>query len=367
MNKNVDGANLQFIVDRKNLRQSKFVETELPTELSGGKLIVKVERFAFTANNILYAVLGERLRYWDHFPASGGDGIIPVCGLGQVLESTHPGIRVGERLYGYFPMARYVVIEPADIEDRRFRDAAPHRQSAAATYNVYIRITGDSSFEGRLGDFQALVRPLIKTAFLAATFFAESKFFGAKQVVLSSASSKTSLGLAYLLHNNHREVRVVGLTSLKNVEFLKSTGLYDSIVTYDKIPSLTKEDAAIFFDVAGNANVRLEIHRHFGDMLKHSAMVGFAHWDSPPSNEALPGPKHELFFGPSHITRLHEKWGVSEFDRRFEAVAPGFIEALDRWIHLVGSQSREDVQSIYLKYVEGTAPADIGYIFSLHV
>ena len=76
-----------FIVIRNDLQQCKVIETRLPdaAALPPDALLVKVTRFAFTANNITYAVIGEQLKYWHLFPAPDGYGIIPVWGFGEVL------------------------------------------------------------------------------------------------------------------------------------------------------------------------------------------------------------------------------------------------------------------------------------------
>ena len=66
---------------------------------------MKVDRFAFTANNITYAMLGDQLKYWQLFPAPEGFGNIPVWGFGRVIASKHPQVAEGELLFGYFPMA----------------------------------------------------------------------------------------------------------------------------------------------------------------------------------------------------------------------------------------------------------------------
>src|ERR1700759_2721395 len=96
-----------FVVARDDLQQCKLIETELPdaAALLDETLLVKVDRFAFTANNITYAMLGEQLNYWRLFPAPQGFGNIPVWGFGEVVASRHPAVAVGERLFGYFPMA----------------------------------------------------------------------------------------------------------------------------------------------------------------------------------------------------------------------------------------------------------------------
>ena len=106
-----------FVVARNDLQQCKVIETQLPdaAALPDDALLVKVTKFAFTANNITYAVLGDHLKYWQLFPAPEGFGNVPVWGLGEVIASKHPGIAAGETLFGYFPMATHLVIEAADV------------------------------------------------------------------------------------------------------------------------------------------------------------------------------------------------------------------------------------------------------------
>ena len=60
-----------FIVARNDLQQCKSIETQLPdaAALPDDALLVKVTRFAFTANNVTYAVIGDQLKYWQLFPA----------------------------------------------------------------------------------------------------------------------------------------------------------------------------------------------------------------------------------------------------------------------------------------------------------
>src|SRR6187397_767385 len=104
-----------FVVARNDLEQFKLIETVIPdaAALPQDALLVKVERFALTANNITYAVMGDQLKYWQLFPAPAGFGNIPVWGFGEVIASRHPSIAVGEILFGYFPMATHLVIEAA--------------------------------------------------------------------------------------------------------------------------------------------------------------------------------------------------------------------------------------------------------------
>ena len=147
-----------FVVARQDLQQCKFIERELPAgaTLPDEALLIKIDRFAFTANNITYAVLGDQLKYWQLFPAPEKFGNIPVWGFGEVIASKHPGVATGERLFGYFPMATHLVIEAADVSKRGLRDGAAHRQGVAPVYNAYARVSGDPAFAGRQGDYQVL-------------------------------------------------------------------------------------------------------------------------------------------------------------------------------------------------------------------
>src|SRR5262249_9622915 len=128
-----------FIVARDDLETCKTIATELPADdvPPQDALLVKVDRFAFTANNITYAVLGDEMKYWQLFPAPNGFGNVPVWGFGEVIASNHPNVAVGERLFGYFPMATHLVIEATDVSKRGLRDGAAHRQGVAPVYNAY--------------------------------------------------------------------------------------------------------------------------------------------------------------------------------------------------------------------------------------
>ena len=123
-----------FIVARNDLKQCKAIEMQLPepAALPDDALLVKVTRFAFTANNITYAVLGDHLKYWQLFPAPEGFGIVPVWGLGEVIGSKHPGVAAGETLFGHFPMATHLVIEAADVSKTARRLCRHGRQRSAA-------------------------------------------------------------------------------------------------------------------------------------------------------------------------------------------------------------------------------------------
>src|SRR5215468_254161 len=270
---NEDSQALDVLVERDNLRRCKVVpgaQSER-TELQAGQALLRVDAFAFTANNVTYAVAGDMLSYWSFFPAPAGWGRVPVWGFGDVLRSTHRELAVGERVFGYFPMSTHLVVQPDQVAPGRFIDATPHRAALPVVYNQYSRVAGEDGYAAEHEDQQMVLRPLFMTAFLLDDFIADNDAFGARTVVLSSASSKTALGLAYLLHRNRRGlVDVTGLTAAANRAFVEGLGCYDRVLTYEQIGSLPSDVPAVFVDMAGNGTVVSALHHHLRDNLKYS-------------------------------------------------------------------------------------------------
>src|SRR5262249_27753002 len=86
-----------FCVAKDGLRRWRWEERDAPTgDLAAGQILVGADKFAFTANNVTYARLGDQIAYWRFFPAPHGWGYIPVWGLGNV-DASRP---VAERAAG---------------------------------------------------------------------------------------------------------------------------------------------------------------------------------------------------------------------------------------------------------------------------
>ncbi len=361
-------TSLDFIVNRRDLRDCRFVET--PLTPADGELLLALDRFALTANNITYAVAGDSMSYWQFFPAQAGWGRVPVWGYATVVESKCAGIAVGERLYGYLPMSTHLVVRPERITDSGFVDAAPHRAERAAVYNQYQRISRDTSHVAANESAQMLLRPLFMTSFLLDDLLDDNDFFGARAVVLSSASSKTSLGLAYLLRKNRSaRVRIIGLTSPANRDFVERLGYYDQVIAYDALQTLDAATPAAFVDMAGNGGVLRAVHQHFGDTLRYSCLVGATHWDarSGAGRDALAGPKPELFFAPSRITKRNKDWGRGGIEQRVASAWNDFTADAKRWMKVVEGRGPVEVERIYRELLAGKTTPDVGYVVGLTI
>ena len=366
-------AATDFLVRRDDIRACRFVAAPAAEDaaLPGGTVLVRVDRFAFTANNVTYAVFGERMSYWEFFPAQDGWGRVPVWGFGTVVRSACDDVAEGERYYGFYPMSSYVALRPARVGPAGFLDAAPHRAALHPLYNHYARVASADPHDDAL---RMLLRPLFVTSFALDDFVADDgAFSGAHRVVLSSASSKTAYGLAFLLHERRiggAPIEVVGLTSPRNVAFAEALGVYDRVATYDAIGTLPRDGGTAYVDFGGDMAVRRAVHQRFGDALLRSIAVGFTHWEgeAPRGEPDLPGAKPAFFFAPERIKQRSREWGPGVFETRLDAAWSALTAALrgrDDWLHVREGRGEADVERVYRDTVDGNVPPDDGNVLSL--
>jgi NADPH:quinone reductase-like Zn-dependent oxidoreductase len=351
-----------FIVERKNWRKHRIVEAPL-AELDEGQVRFRVDRFAITSNNISYAVTGDMLHYWDFFPAEEGWGRIPAMGFGQIIESRHSDVEIGERYFGFYPMATHLVIQP-NVNSAGLFDTAPHREGISPAYNQYSRTTKDALYAPEHEDQLMLLRGLFMTSFLADDFLADSAYFGGKAVLVTSASSKTSIALAHCL-KSRGQARSVGLTSARNREFVQDLGFYDEVVLYDEVPSLPADEPVVIVDMAGNAALRRALHEHYRDALRYDCFIGATHWEQGGDPGELPGPKPEFFFAPGQIQKRSADWGPGGLEQRMGAAWSGFRATTDDWLTIERSYGRDAIVRVYEDTVEGRTPANVGQVVSL--
>lgn len=353
-----------FLVRKDALHETRIAPADTPA-LAPGQILAAVDRFAFTANNVTYAVFGDVMQYWHFHPAPEGWGRIPVWGFADVVRSEHPDVRPGERLFGYWPMSTFAVLAPSQVTPGGFHDASPHRQHLHALYNAYTRVAGDPGYDPAHEDAQMLLRVLFLTAFLIDDFLADHDFFGARSVVIASASSKTGLALAYCLHANRRgRVEVVGLTSPRNRAFVEGLGCYDRVLTYDELATLPATTPTAFVDMAGDGAVVRGVHQHFGDALRYSCVVGGTHWDKVAMGQELPGVQPVLFFAPDQVAKRTAEWGAAELQRRMGAAWRAFLEPSARWIRVVRDAGPAAIERVYQDVLAGRATPDEGHVLS---
>lgn len=346
---------VQVHVRKDALVDAVLSDVPLP-ELADGAVRLEVESFSITANNITYAVVGDGFKYWDFFPAPEGLGIVPMWGHAQVIESRHPDIAVGERVYGYLPMASHLDVRPGKVTAGGFLDTTDYRQPMSPVYNSYTRLAADPEHDPSREAERMIFGPLFRTGFLIEYFLRAEGWFGAEQLVVTSASSKTAMGLASVAKANSPGIRRIGLTSKGNVGFVEASGLYDEVLTYDDLERLPVL-RSVSVDFAGNAELLARIHRHFEEALAQSVLVGVTHVESRSTmaggGESLPGPKPQLFFAPDHAVAFFKAHGAEEGGKLVAQAWRGFLAAAHGSIVIERHKGLAAAREVYLSMLAG--------------
>jgi hypothetical protein len=328
--------------------------------LQSGQALLKIERVGLTANNVTYAVLGESFRYWEFFPTSAGRGVVPLWGFASVAASTVAGVEVGARFYGYLPSAGHLVVEPVRIDERGFRDGSAHRADLPSPYNAYAITTADAAYSRDDEDLQVLYRPLFYTSFLLADQITDKDFYGAHTVVLSSASSKTAYGAAFLLKG--LGATVVGLTSPSNLAFTASLGSYDRVLAYPDLVSVPAGVTA-YVDLAGSSELRGAVHAHFGAALTTDLVVGITHQDQTRAG-TLAGARPTTFFAPDQMAKRVRDWGRAGLDARFAEAWHRFLPAVRQWVDVTVEHGPDALRRTWLDVLAGQMPPRIGPVIT---
>lgn len=354
-------SNWALEIDKADIRRADIVETP-EVALADGQVRLTIDRFALTANNITYAAFGEAMRYWDFFPAStAGKGRLPVWGFAVVGESRQPDLPVGDRVYGYFPAAAELVVAPARVTPAGFVDASPHRAELPPPYNRYVRCTGDAGYAAQREAEQMVLQPLFLTGWLLARYFHEENAFGAAQVFLTSASSKTAIGMARSLRSGDApDIELVGLTSPASRDFVGALDLYHRIVTYPEIGDLPKGTPSAIVDFAGDADINRALHERLADDLQANIRVGGAHWEQSAPAGDLPGPRPSFFFAPDHVQLVIGELGPDGFQAAYGAAWNDFAVSARDWLEFREFEGRQACLDIYDRLVAGDAIARDG-------
>ena len=355
----------EFQTNKADLTQSRLVDTPAQT-INEGEVLVKVDRFAFTANNITYAVMGDQLRYWQFFAPKGTQpeqwGIIPVWGFADVIESNSDELPIGERLFGYFPPASELVLKPAKVTQTSMMDASEHRSHLPPSYNLYQRVNHEPGYDRANDDSRMLLFVLHLTAFCLQDLLKSNDWFDAEQIVIVSASSKTSTGLAYGLKANKDAPAVIGLTSEQNLDFVQSINAYDSVLSYEDIEQIDASKPTAIIDMSANTDVLSRLHTHLGDNMRYTSNVGLTHWEEPRDTTGIIKERSHQFFAPSYIQQLMKQLGMQEFNKQSMRFVMHSAVKTQEWLQSKQLDGVKGLSEVYEDICAGKIPADEGLI-----
>lgn len=361
--------NRRLITRRSDLGET-LVDAVATAEPGESEVVLALDRFALTTNNITYAAYGDAIGYWQVFQTMRDDhdyGLMPVWGFADVTARAQ-GIDVGARVFGFFPMADRLVVRAEKISRGGFADAAPWRKAVPDIYNRYVLCAADANYDVALENPEALFRPLFITSYTAVDFLRERAFFGAKQIVVSSASSKTAYGAAWCLAQE--DIELIALTGERNRAFVEGLGVYQLVRGYDEIESLPTDVPTLYLDLAGDPELRRRIHAHFGANLTYDCLVGSTKGDALPQDDPdLIGPRPEFFFAATCLDAHRDRGTLRAFYERFFADQRAFfervIDPVSPWIRIVEHQGLEQAAKVVRALADGASDAAEGAVVRL--
>jgi len=351
---------------RSDITQTRVVEDTLPDSLAENQVLLAVDRFAVTANNITYCQVGDSLGYWRFFPTDDPAwGRVPAMGYATVAASAHPEIDVGERVWGFFPMGTHLVINAGKVHRFGFSDLSAHREGLAPVYAQFQRAAANPLYEAEREEQDSLLRGLFLTSWLCEDALYEQDFYSVGDCLITSASSKTSIALAFVVRERG-SLRSLALTSARNRDFCAGLGCYDEVICYDDIASLPRDRKALLVDMAGDAQVNRAIHEHYGDRLRYDCRIGVTHREAlPDTDENLPGPTPEWFFAPHQAGKRSAEWGAEVLEQRIGSAFARFRQFADSWLTVRRFNGPAAAQAAFRAVLDGEALPSEGYSVSL--
>jgi hypothetical protein len=358
---------------KSDLSKTRILETQ-NSDIQEEEISVSIESFAFTSNNVTYGVAGDTIGYWQFFPttedANNEWGCIPVWGYAKIIKSNVKELNVGERLFGYFPPGDILNLKPIKVTDQGFIDGKEHRKDLPAVYNNYLRLSEDVNYDNKLDNIRSLLFPLHITSFCICDALEDHAYFGAEQIIVISASSKTAIGLAQGLKDASSVPSIIGLTSQKNLDFVKNLNCYDEVITYDRLSDVNFNLKSVMVDMAGSREILGTLHGSLSDKMLKCLTVGMTHWDNEITAEdalgqAMLRERTEFFFAPAHIQKRVKDWGHEGYNQKTsEFMKTRSIQSTD-WMQVKKIIGLENFISTYEEFVSGNINPSEGIIVEL--
>ena len=266
-------------------------------------------------------------------------------------------------------MSNYLIVQAGNVSASGFSDVVPYRQNLAPIYSRFDNVNANPLYEEAREDQDLLLRGLFLTSWLVDDFMFDNDYFGANSYVITCASSKTSIALAFTAQQRGEKKRI-GMTSEKNVEFCQNLGCYDEVITYDQGRTLDNNEPIMIVDMAGNLSSMRDLHEHFTDNVKYSCSVGATHQANQKDfnvgdMNSFPGATPTFFFAPTQAQKRTEEWGSGEVQQRIGMSLKEFQIYSDQWMEIHRDRGLNKIKESFTKSVQGNIPPNQGLILSV--
>ena len=319
-----------FLVKKYTLDDCQFADDSENCRPNEERLII--DKYCITSNTITYGLIKKlsttsSINYYSCFPYDGslnGYGILPTWGI--VMDP-----RTMQRYYGFLPYGHssfFAQKSTENVDSLTFIDVSDKRKVLSPVYSTYFNLQKDHYLreltdsrmdKEEIDDYEnryMILRGLFFTSFLIYVMI-ESKYSDIQNMLITSASSKTSIAFAYIIKQSElgNKMKTIGITSKKNLQFVKTklSAIYDEVYTYGQIESIPSDENECYalVDMAGNRNVINRIHKCFENSLKLSSLVGITHQDgfSIGALQKFENIKPEFFFAPAYFAIASKKYG----------------------------------------------------------
>lgn len=342
-------SSFYHVVNKENWQDQKFLKSPIgaSTSLSPGQVLARLSSFNISANNVTYAGIGKIFGYWGFFPAAPDNpelGRVPVWGTADVVKSQSANIKPGDRLYGYFPVSTYAVLEgslSADDPAGVVLETSEYRSRFWPVYQRYRRMPAERKHtEEEAFDILFYIPYLTAYGINRSYGFTEAGNIK-NTVIILSASSKCGYSLARILKRSGN-CTVIGVSSAENTKlFSQATGWYHKVYTYGELNTGLNDDDSSrmkelfdgkvnIVDFSGRAQTVVSLQKTIGpERLGQTILVGgtdssVVRWDSP----SFPA---ERFFlpGDDHLEKnIKDDGGLRAFNAAFEKELRGFISEI---------------------------------------
>lgn len=396
---------VMIATQRDDLQTTVVLRDELPA-LEEDEIRLRVDKVGLSANNLFYAQMGEApfLKFFAVYPlaeAFSHLANLPAWGIATVIESANPAFSIGERFRGFLHMTNVVQMKARRIPDG-YVAYGQKRDKLNQAYNGFKLVEDSKQADesgasvlggaGQTSDLAMTCSPGASSGFLLTELLRSRDFYAGNSVVISSASSKLSLATAQQLGSERktgRLERVIGFTSMSNAEFVRSTNVYDEVLTYDQTLPVDGALKHVFIDVAGDA----ELYKRIKGQLVKGLAVGGTHADAKTSTFTAFGPSGflkmfidmvapapvknwaskklnpplEMFFAPTVINELLLRWGDEEVTQRTDVALRQFVDAAidEGWMTVTRCEDLDAIQTAYKKILSGQLPPSEAVIVSL--
>lgn len=356
--------NISLDFNQNDFKRLTISNEAVPTDIDhiDGGLLVRLERFGFSSNNLASALAPGVANVWPQaFAAGVGRLRLPVWGVAEVIDSRNSQFQPGSHFYGCFPMSRFAVLDPAQEPLNRY-----------ALGDDPLTTVGTSSLPALVDDryneidLHIVLRPLLMAAFMVLEELIESQFWHCQQILITCASSKTAMGLSYFLQeyfdssDRTDRLAVVGMTADHKLNFVQQHGHYDQAIGYEAFRQMDQADT-VLVDFSGNFQLQRMLLYYLKQRLVHAYALGACHWNEVATGELAAS--REYFSALDFYYQHHAR--SADLNRRFMNRWPGACNAFSQWIVPQLIEGPDRMRWVYEQVLAGKSKPESAYLCKL--